>query len=64
MNRLMQTEREAEVRVIGMDDGSIELSCLSTNQQTWVTLTPDERDQLVAWLLRPTEPLIRTGERF
>ena len=59
MNRTMQTEREAEVRVVGIPDGTVELACISTNQHTWVTLNPDERDQLVGWLLNPTTPLVR-----
>ena len=59
MNRTMQTEREAELRVVGMDDGTIELAAISTNQHTWVRLTPEERDQLVGWLLHPTTPLVR-----
>lgn len=57
MDRTLKTEREAHVRVIGLDDGRIELGVLSENQDALATLTPDERDQIVAWLENPTSVL-------
>jgi hypothetical protein len=58
MDRTLITELQGQVRVIGEDDGRIQLGVLTENQDALAWLTPEERDQIVAWLQYPNTALV------